>query len=126
MGLQIDAVTHACNLIAREIRDYRKSLSIHFIVHHDGQRAEALGLATQDILSHPAAETAMHFLQRPGKSEQSALLGTAVAQQKIFFGLTTRDMVLALCTINVDHFNTLHEARRQTYHLACPALTATA
>ena len=124
MALEIDTVTHACNLIAREIRDYQKNLFIHYIAHHEGQRTEALGLAAQEILSHPAAETAMHFLQKPRRSEDSALLGTAVARQNLFFGLATRDSVLALCTINLDHFNSLNEARRQAYHLAWHALDA--
>ncbi|MCB9991065.1 MAG: hypothetical protein H6867_06760 [Rhodospirillales bacterium] len=124
MGLKIDAVTQACNLIAREVRDYQKNLTIHFIVHHDGQRTEALGLAAQDILVHPAAETALHFLQKPKRSEQSALLGTAVAKRNLFFGLATRDILLALCTINLDHFETLREVKHQAHHLAWHAIDA--
>ncbi len=124
MALQIDTAAHACNQIAREVREYQKNLSIHFIVHHGGQRTEALALAAQEILPHPAAETAMHFLQKPRKSEESALLGTAVARQNIFFGLTTRDSILALCTMNLDHFASLKDAKRQAYHLAWHALDA--
>ncbi len=124
MALQIDTVAHACNLITREIKDYQKNLTIQYIVHHEGQRTEALGIAAQDILSHPASETAMHILQKQRRSEESMLLGTAVARQNLFFGLATRDSVLALCTINIDHFNSLKEARRQAYHLAWHAIDA--
>lgn len=126
MALQIDTVAHACNLISREIRDHQKNLTVHFIVHHEGQRTEALGMAAQDILSHPASETAMHILQKQRRSEESMLLGTAVARKNIFFGLATRDSVLALCTMNIDQFSSLKEARRQAYHLAWHALDAVA
>ncbi len=124
MALQIDTVAHACNLITREIRDFRKNLTVHFIVHHEGQRTEALGMAAQDILAHPAAETATHLLQKIRKSRDSQMLGTAVARETIFFGLATRDSILSLCTINIDEFNSLKDARRQAYHLAWHALDA--
>lgn len=124
MALQIDTVAHACNLITREIREYQKNLTVHFIVHHEGQRTEALGIAAQDILSHPASETAMHILQKPRRAEESMLLGTAVARQNLFFGLATRDSILALCTINIDQFVSLKEARRHAYHLAWHAIDA--
>lgn len=124
MALQLDTVAHACNLITREIRDYQKNLTVHFIVHHEGQRTEALGMAAQDILPHPASETAMHLLQKQRRSEDSALLGTAVARKNILFGLSSRDLILALCTINVDQFSSLKEAQRMAYHLGWHALDA--
>ncbi len=125
MALQIDTVAHACNLITREIRDYQKNLTVHFIVYHEGQRTEALGLSAQDIIQHPASETAMHLLQKQRPSENSILLGTAVARQNLFFGMVTRDTVLALCTINIEQFDSLKEAKRHAYHLAWHALDAT-
>ncbi len=124
MALQIDTVEHACKLITREIKDYQKTLTIHYIIHHEGQRTEALGLAAQEILPHPASETAMHFLQKKSRGEDSILLGTAVARQNIFLGLITRDSLLALCTINIDQFETLKDAKRHAYHLAWHALDA--
>jgi len=124
MALQISTAAHACALITREIRDYRKNLTVHYIIHHEGQRTEALGVAAQEILPHPAAETAMHFLQKPRKSENSALLGTAVARHNMFFGLATRDTLLTLCTINIDQFSTLKDITRHAWHLAWHALDA--
>jgi len=124
MALQIDTVAHTCQLISREIREYHKGLTIHYIVHREGQRTEALGLAAQEILHHPASETAMHVLQKQKRSEESVMLGTAVASQNLFFGLATRDSILALCTINIDQFNTLKETQRHAYHLAWHAIDA--
>jgi len=124
MGLKIDTVVHACRLISRKVRDSYKNLDVHFIVHHEGQRTEALGVAAQELIHHPAASTAMHILQRQRHSEDSVLLGTAVARQNMFFGLATRDQLLALCTMNLDQFDSLKEARRHAYHLVWHAIDA--
>lgn len=124
MGLKIDTVAHACRLITREIQDAYKNLTVHYIIHHEGQRNEALGVAAQQLIHHPAAETAMHILQRPRSTEDSVLLGTAVARQPLFFGLAMRDRLLALCTLNLDQFDSLKEARRFAYHLAWHAIDA--
>ena len=122
MALKIDTIEHACNLISREIKDYQRNLTIQYIVHHEGQRTEALALAAQKFLGHPASETAMHLLQAQRKSEYSALLGSAVARNNMLFGLASKDFHLALCTINIDEFNSLKEMQRQAYHLAWHAL----
>ncbi|HIF26010.1 MAG TPA: hypothetical protein EYG18_08910 [Micavibrio sp.] len=116
--LKLDNVQKFCREIAQEMQTYQKNLTIHFVIHHDGQRLDALSMAAQDILGHPAAETAMQFLQKPGRSELSTLLGTAVARENILLGLTTRDHFLALCALNIDHFASMSEARLHAYHLA--------
>ena len=116
--LRLDSVQSFCRDIAQEMQGYQKNLTIHFVIHHEGQRLDALSMAAQDILGHPAAETAMQFLQKPGRSELSNVLGTAVARESIFLGLTTRDHFLALCAMNIDHFASLSEARMHAYHLA--------
>lgn len=124
MALQLDTVIHACDLITRQIRDSYRQLTVMFIVHHDGQMSEALSLAAQDILSHPAAETALHIIKKKRTSQESALLGTAVAREQILLGLATRETALALCTLNIDHFENVKEARRHAYHLAWHAIDA--
>lgn len=124
MALQTDTIEHACGLITREVRDHQRNMTVHYIVHRDGHRTEALGLAAQNILSHPASETAIHLLQKPIKSEESTLLGTAVSRKKLIFGLTSTNSYLALCTMNADQFNSLKEVKRHAYHLAWHALDA--
>lgn len=124
MALQLDTVIHACELITRQIRDSYRQLTVNFIVHHGGQLSEALSLAAQDMLSHPAAETALHIMRKKRATQESALLGTALARERILLGLATRDTALALCSLNLDEFDTLKEARRHAYHLAWHAIDA--
>jgi hypothetical protein len=124
MALKIDTVTQTCRLITREIRDTYKNLTVHFIVHHAGQRSEALAIAAQELQIHPASETAMHILQKPRPNEDSAMIGVAVARQNMFFGLASRERLLALCTINLDQFESLKEARRHIYHMCWHAIDA--
>lgn len=124
MTLQLETVAKLCHQIAKQVRDNYKTLTVHFIVHHDGQRTEALGVATQEIIHHPAAETAMRLMQKQRLNEESALLGTAIAKKNMFLGLAWRDHLLALCTLNIDHLKTMKEARTQAWHLTWHALDA--
>lgn len=124
MPLQLDAVAKLCQQITKHVRENYKALTVHFIVHHDGQRNDALAMTTQEIVHHPAAETAMRLMQKPRLNEESALLGTAVARKNMFFGLAWRDHLLALCTLNIDHLDSMKEARAQAWHLTWLALDA--
>lgn len=63
MVLEIESVTQACNAISQQVKDDFRELTLHYIVHHEGQRMEALGLAGQEVLYHPAAETALQLLK---------------------------------------------------------------
>jgi hypothetical protein len=124
MALQLDAVAQLCQQITKQIRENYKALTVHFIIHHDGQRNEALGVTAQEIIHHPAAETAMRLMQQPRLNEESALLGTAAARNNVFMGLAWRDYLLALCTINIDHLNSMKDVRRQAWHLAWHSIDA--
>lgn len=124
MALQLDAVAQVCQQITKQIRENYKVLTVHFIIHHDGQRNEALGVTAQEIIHHPAAETAMRLMQQPRLSEESALLGTASARNNVFLGLAWREYLLALCTINIDHLNSMKDVRRQAWHLAWHGIDA--
>ncbi len=124
MPLQLDAVAKLCHQITKQVRESYKSLTVHFVVHHDGQRNEALGVAAQEIVHHPAAETAMRLMQKQRLNEESALLGTAIAKKNMFLGLAWRDHLLALCTLNIDYLESMKEARAQAWHLTWHALDA--
>jgi len=122
MSLPIDSVITMCNEVAEHVRQYNNALTVHFIPHHDGQRRETIYMAAQEISPHPAAQTASHFLRNPRRSEESALLGMAIAREKLFWGLATRHYFLSLCTINIDDFEDINVARMQAWHLAWHAL----
>jgi hypothetical protein len=124
MTLQLEPIHRACDQITRQIRDHYRNLTVRFIVHNEGQLTEALGLAAQDLIAHPASDTALHIMRKKRSTEASALLGTAVAKEKVIFGLSTKETALALCTINIDQFKTVKEARRYAYHLAWHAIDA--
>ena len=124
MALQLDATTQLCREITRQVRENYKTLTVHFVIHHDGQRNEALGVTAQEIVHHPAADTAMRLMQQPRLNEESALLGTSVARNNLFMGLAWRDQLLALCTINIDHADNLKDIRRQAWHLTWHAIDA--
>ncbi len=122
MAVQTDTVAHACTAIARQIRDRHKELSIHFIAHHEGQRTEALNLAAQEVIGHPAAASAIQILSKAKQTPDSALAGMAVAGQNLFGGLISRNSFLALCPLNIDRYPTLKDVRQQAYHLAWHAI----
>lgn len=124
MTLQLDVVSKTCQAITRQIRENFKSLTTHFVIHHDGQRNEALGVTAQEIIHHPAAETAMRLMQQARLNEDSSLLGTAVARRNIFLGLAWRDDLLALCTLNIDRLDNMKEVIRQSWHLGWHTIDA--
>lgn len=124
MVLQLDTVNLACEQISRQVREQFRNLTITFIPHHQGHLTEALGLAAQYMLAHPASETALNLMRKRRPTEDSALIGTAVAHEQILLGLATRDSVLSLCTLNIDNCDSIMEARRMAYHLAWHAIDA--
>jgi len=125
MALQIDTVTEACNAISRQIRDSYKELTLHYIVHHEGQRAEAFALAAQDIYHHPAAKSAGYILgKQQNNNEESALIGVTAANKPFLFRLANSTSLLALCAVNIDQYQSLKEMRRHAWHMAWQAIDA--
>lgn len=122
MTLEASAVHEICKRVSRQVRGTMRDLTIHYVVHYEGQRREALAMAAQEILSHPAAETSIHLLQKARKSEESAILGTAVALRSRFFGLSRQFSVLSVCTINLSQFRNLNDTHLSAWHLAWHAI----
>ncbi|HEY8189177.1 MAG TPA: hypothetical protein VIF12_00715, partial [Micavibrio sp.] len=122
MSLQIDAVQQSCRMIARQMRDYTRTLDLSFIVHRSGQRLESLSLAGQELLGHPAGEAAIRLMRDQKKSENSAFLGLAVWHENLFLGLATRQNMMALTTLNIDEHESLREIRGQAWHMAWHAI----
>ncbi len=71
MVLQTDDVRDSCRTIARQMRDYTRNLSLNFIVHRSGQRIEALNLAEQELIGHPAGKAAIRLIRKQKKNEKS-------------------------------------------------------
>jgi hypothetical protein len=122
MGLRIDSVENACSLIARQVQDVYNDLTMHFIVHSKGQMNERIALSEHEVIRHPAGDTARAILKKIPKTDHSSFLGMAVALQKSFFGLSSKDNVLALFNINVDNYTDIRDAKTHLYHLAWHAI----
>jgi len=122
MPLQTDAVQQSCRAIARQMRDYSRNLNLSFIAHHAGQHLESLSLAGQELLSHPAGESALRLLRTPKKNENSSFMGLAVWREKLFLGLASRQKVMALTTLNIGQFESLRDIRSQAWHMAWHAI----
>lgn len=124
MELKVETVSNACKQVSREVRDYYKSLTLHFVVHHEGHQAESLGISAKEIISHPAAETAIHLMKQSRETEESTLIGISAARKNMFFGLIAKDPVLAIATVNIDDFESFREIKRYAYHTAWHAIDA--
>lgn len=122
MTVSIDTASQVCRAISRQVRDSYKNLTLHYIVHYGHQRLESFGLAGQEIMYHPAAESGIHLLATSKPAIESTMIGLAVARQKLFLGLASKDSLLALCSFNIDSYQSLPESRRHAYHLAWHAI----
>ncbi len=125
MTLEIETLTHACNAISQQVKDDFRELTLHYIVHHEGQRAEALALAGQEVMHHPAADTAMGLLKknRPGH-DSSSMIGIAVARETFFLGMASRHSILGLFSMNANLYDSIRNARRHAWHMAWHAIDA--
>lgn len=124
MGLEIDAVTNACNAVCKRMKDSFKQLTLHYVVHHEGRRTEALSLAVQEISAHPASKAAIQIMGRIGNDETSALLGVAAARRPLLLGLASQASLLAICSINIGDYKNLKEIRCHAWHMAWHAANA--
>ncbi len=122
MTLKTDNVQQSCRMIARQMRDYSRSLNLSFIIHHAGQRLETLSMAGQELLSHPAGDAALRLMRTPKKNENSGFMGLVAWRENILIGLASRRKVMALTTLNMDQFDSLRDIRLQAWHMAWHAI----
>ena len=122
MVLKIETAAHVCGPISRQVQEAFRALSLHYVVHHQGQQGQALEGLSPEILSHPAASSVRRFVRREEGAEDSAYLGTALARRPAFLGLASQDALLSLCTLNIERAENLKELQRQAWHLAWYAL----
>lgn len=116
MPVVMDSAKMTAATISNMVFASYKNISIHFIVHHDGQITEALGLAAQEILWHPAAENALHFLNASHSGEASEISGITYAQSgSSIFGSGSR-RYLAIVTINLGKQDTLERFKQTAWH----------
>ncbi len=122
MTVSVESIQSICDAITREVEQVYKGLSLFFVIHSQGKMREAISLAEHEIVSHPAANAARAIMRKHTRSERSAFLGIAIANESKFLGLKQVDHLLGLFTINRDHFNNEVEARGQIYHMVWHAI----
>lgn len=122
MALPFEKAKKSCRAIARQVQDNVGMLNIHHILYHEGRQADALSMAGHAFAFHPAGKTALNLIKRPNDNDTSRILGTAAAQEKLLFGLVTRQSFLTLCALNIDRFDNIAEMRREAYHMAWKAV----
>jgi hypothetical protein len=124
MGLQVETVTETCRAIAQQLHDRHNDITLHFVVHRDRRRSDALGKAAGEVAEHPAAAAARDLLTQAINDEKDGLIGAALARENLFLGLAVRDSLLALATINVERFDSMKDVRAQAWHLVWHAMDA--
>lgn len=122
MTVVSDKAEQACQKISRQILEAVGTLHMHYILYHDGEESEALSTAETPFAHHPAAKTAAHLIKPAKGNNVSRILGTASAQEHLFWGLIKRESFLTLSSINIDRFEKIAELRREAYALAWHAI----
>ena len=117
MGVESDSIKQICDEVTQEIGQLYEGLSLFFIIHGKGKFREAAAVAVHDITGHPAAKAGRAIIQKNVGSERSKFLGLAIKQENKMMGFKTRDHLLGLFSLNIDHFANTDEARSHIYHL---------
>ena len=117
-----EQVEQACAMISRQVQEIYPEMTLHFVVHGNGQLRERITLSEHEVIRHEAGDTARTILQKVPKTERSSFLGIAVAQEKTLLGLSTKDHIMALFTVNAQDYADIREARTSIYHLVWHAI----
>lgn len=122
MAVSQDSIQQICDKLSAEVAIAYEGLTLHFIVHGAGKLRESVALAEHDIIAHPAGNAARVIVQKNALGERSKFLGLAIARERRMMGLKKFDHLLALFTINADHFRSKLEVTAQIYHLIWHAI----
>lgn len=102
MSIQTAALEHSLNVIRRDILDEFQDLTVLFIVHEPGRRAEALMRREDEIREHPAGESLWAALKAKADApdQTSTFGGLAAAIQERYFGLSKHWHFLGVLFVN--------------------------
>ncbi len=99
-------------------------LTLKYILHHRGQRNDAVELEHAFFDIHPAGMTARHILKKSKSTQKSAFHGLAIEIKTSFFGFKKKHEAIAAITINIDDYGTSESALADIYHLGFHAIEA--
>lgn len=122
MAVTKDSIQKICDDVTRDVAESYEGLTLHFIIHNTGRMREAVALHEHDIITHPAGNAARSIVQKNANGERSKFMGLAIASENKMLGFKKIDHLIALFTLNHDHFRNALEARAQIYHLIWHAI----
>ncbi|MFA7457295.1 MAG: hypothetical protein WCY57_07615, partial [Micavibrio sp.] len=122
MTLRQDIVEDICALTARQVQELYPTLQLMFIPHENGQFGAVVEAREHETINHPAAKIARAILEKNTARDLSGFLGMAIEHKVKWFGLSSREYILALFNVNLGDFETAKDARRGLYHMAWHAI----
>jgi len=122
MQMKLKVLSDICAVVNRQIQDIYPALETMFIPHASGMLSEVAVTNDHDVLNHPAGRIALSIIDKQKDQDQSSFLGIAIHHDVKWFGLASKDYILALFNINIDEFSSPKDARRGIYNLVWHAL----
>ena len=99
-------------------------LQLKFILHHRGQRNDAIEMARSHLDLHPSGSIAMNILRKTKSTQKSGFHGLAIETQMKWFGFKKIRSSIGVITINVDDYGTSEAILADVYHYGCHAIMA--
>jgi hypothetical protein len=122
MGAKEDTLKDLCQLATNQVRELYPELEMLFIPHTNGTFHEVVETGEHGASGHPAAKAAISILEKHSRRDLSSFVGMAIDRQTKWFGLSSKDRLLALCNINHDEFKSTKDAQRGVYHITWHAI----
>ena len=122
MALKIDYIQDVCKGFTDYVESRYPGLALKYILHHRGQRNDAIGLEQGFFNEHPAGSIAHNILKKSKATQQSGFHGLAVLKKRFFFGFKEKLDSIGVITINLDEYGTDQAILADIYHYGCHAI----
>lgn len=122
MAIKPDILLEICNLAERQVKELHPNFTSIFLLHENGTFSDVVDARQHEIFKHPSVKTIEGILEKNISKNQSDFLGLAITHELKWFGLSSRENMLALFNLNIDDFTSPADARHEIYHLIWHAL----
>ena len=122
MALKIDYIQDVCKGFTNYVEARYPGLVLKYILHHRGQRNDAIEMERNFFNDHPAGSVAHNILKKSKATQQSGFHGLAVQKKRYFFGLKKKLDCVGVMTINLDDYGTDQAVLADIYHYGCHAI----
>lgn len=110
---QVDSTKLAsyCTDISNHIRNAFPQLDLHFILYHDGEKADKIARLLPHLMSHPAYEEAASLLKFKNiDKDMSGFLGVAEGTENTYLKFRKKKKkYLAFIALNISQYSTLDD-----------------